>query len=208
MLPTDDHGSDASRPVPTRLSRNALITHVARVVAAAEHPLVLGITGHAGSGKSTLARDLVQQVEGAVRLRGDDFLDPSRSHHRSIDWAGVERGRLRDTVLRPFREGRDGTFRRFDWGRRALGDPEPVPRGRLLVVDLIGLFHPEVLDQLDLRVWCEVDPGTAVARGMARDHALGRDHDRLWREVWVPNERDFAARFHPRESATHIVPTA
>ncbi len=141
-------------------------------------------------------------------MRGDDFVDPVRSHHRSPDWAGVERVRLRYTVLRPFRERRPASFRRFDRGGvRALGEPEPVPTGRLLVVDLIGLFHPEVLAELDLRVWCELDPATAAERGMVRDHALGRDRDRLWREVWVPNVRDFAERFAPREAATHVVAT-
>ena len=204
---TSDHAVDARRTAPTGTTAEALPGIVESALAAAEHPLVLGISGHAGAGKSTLARDLVEQVGGAVRMRGDDFLDPARSHHRSPDWAGVERVRLRDTVLRPFRERRTASFRRFDWGRRALGEPEPVPTGRLLVVDLIGLFHPEVLAELDLRVWCELDPATAAERGMARDHALGRDHDRLWREVWVPNERDFAERFAPREAATHVVAT-
>ncbi|MFT4028670.1 MAG: phosphoglycerate transporter [Protaetiibacter sp.] len=164
-------------------------------------PIVVGVSGFGGSGKSTLTRPLVDAIPGAVRMRGDDFLDPVRSHRRSLDWDGVERTRLVDEVLVPFRTRQASTFRRYDWARGALAAPEPVPAGRVMIVDVIGLFHPEATPALDLTVWCDVDLETATERGMRRDAAAGRDHARLWREVWVPNERDFAAAFAPRESA-------
>lgn len=167
----------------------------------AGHPIVIGISGFCGAGKSTLARSVVSALPGAVRIRGDDFLDPARSHRRSIDWDGVERRRLVETVLEPHRSARPGVFRRFDWSTRALGPEEALPRAEVIVVDLIGLFHPEALSSIDLAVWCDVDLELAVARGTARDAALGRSHDTLWREVWVPNERDFVARFAPRDQA-------
>ena len=170
-------------------------------------PIVVGISGYAGSGKSTLARDLVPLVPGSVRMRGDDFLDPARSHHRSSDWDGVERTRLVEEVLEPFRARRLSMFRRFDWSLRTLGPWEPIPVGEVMIVDLIGLFHPEVLDALDLTVWCDVDLETARVRGMQRDLALGRNHAHLWDEVWVPNERDFDARFEPASHAEIVVPT-
>ncbi|MGU3411414.1 uridine kinase [Microbacterium sp. M1A1_1b] len=183
------------------LVRDRVEATVARVA----RPVVVGVSGHCGSGKSTLTRQLVDLLPGSVRMRGDDFLDPVRSHQRSIDWDGVERVRLRDTVLQPFRTGAGGLFRRFDWSTRALGAAEPVPVGRVLIVDLIGLFHPEALDWLDLTVWCDVDLETAARRGIARDRALGRRHDALWRDVWVPNDRDFAQRWGPRERADVLV---
>ncbi len=170
-------------------------------VASAQHPLVVGVSGYCGSGKSTLARRLEQVLPGAVRIRGDDFLDPERSHRRSTDWDGVDRQRLVSSVLAPHRAGRASTFRRFDWSVRALGPAEPLPRAEVLVVDLIGLFHPEALPHLDVTVWCDVDLDTAVRRGLARDRALGRRYEALWRDVWVPNERDFAARYAPRDRA-------
>lgn len=176
----------------------ALITQTA---ANLDHPVVVGVSGYAGSGKSTLARALTAVDPTMLRMRGDDFLDPSRSHRRSGDWDGVERSRLATEVLVPFRERRASSFRRFDWARRALGEPEPVPTGDVLVVDLIGLFHPEALPFLDLCVWVDTPMATAHERGMRRDEALGRDFSRLWREVWVPNEIDFERNFSPRERA-------
>ncbi|WP_065960984.1 uridine kinase [Curtobacterium sp. UCD-KPL2560] len=178
-----------------------VLAHIVEQEQVSERALVIGISGFCGSGKSTLARSLVGALPGAVRMRGDDFLDPARSHLRSADWDGVERARLVETVLQPFRDGRAGRFRRYDWGRRALGPEEPVPLARMLVVDLIGLFHPEALPALDVTVWCDVDLDTAARRGIARDRALGRSHDALWQDVWLPNERDFEQRFAPRETA-------
>ena len=183
------------------MDRDALLEQVRTLRRSARSPLVVGVSGHCGSGKSTLARALVDALPGAVRIRGDDFLDPTRSHRRSTDWDGVERLRLAAEVLEPHRAGRASTFRRFDWSARALGAPEPLPTTDLLVVDLIGLFHPEVRGLLDLAVWCDVDLDEAARRGIARDRELGRSHDDLWRDVWTPNDRDFAERFAPRESA-------
>lgn len=148
-----------------------------------------------------MARTLVDLIPGAVRMRGDDFLDPSRSHRRSATWDGVDRSRLVEDVLRPFREQRPSTFRRFDWKIRGLGAPELVPTGQVLILDVIGLFCPETDDALDLRVWCDVPLDLATERGMSRDAALGRDHATLWRDVWVPNELDFDQTFSPRARA-------
>jgi uridine kinase len=170
-------------------------------------PLVVGVSGYGGAGKSTLARELVELVPGSVRMRGDDFLDPVRSHRRSQDWDGVERTRLVREVLLPFRRQSPSMFRRFDWSTGALAEPQPVPTGDVMVIDLVGLFHPEALGALDLTIWCDLDLAIAGARGIKRDADLGRDHSRLWHEVWIPNERDFDANFGPRERANVRYPT-
>jgi uridine kinase len=183
------------------MDQDALIRLISARRATTSRPLVIGVSGYGGSGKSTLARTLAQALPGAARLRGDDFLDPVRSHRRSVDWDGVERQRLVSEVLAPLRSGQPGYFHRFDWSKGELREAEPIPRTDLLVVDLVGLFHPDALQQLDITVWCDVDLDTSARRGIARDNRLGRDHERLWREVWIPNERDFEKRFAPRERA-------
>ncbi|MFC9560084.1 uridine kinase [Agromyces sp. NPDC056965] len=187
---------------------DAVLRFIGDARAGAGRPIVVGVSGYCGAGKSTLARSLVEHASDIVRLRGDDFLDPVRSHRRSSDWNGVERVRLADEVLSPFRDGRGGVFRPYDWTRRRLGEPRPLPTADVLVVDLIGLFHPETVDLLDVRIWVDLDLSTAAARGKARDEALGRSHERLWDEVWTPNDRDFAERFRPRDQAHLVVDTS
>lgn len=163
--------------------------------------MVVAVSGFGGSGKSTLARALVGEVDGSIRLRGDDFLNPARSHLRSTNWDGVERGRLRSEVLLPFRAGEQAEFRRFDWSAGKLGPWELLAPAGVLVVDAIGLFHPDLDDCVDVRIWVDVSIETATQQGIARDRAQGRRHDELWREIWVPNELDFVAAFNPRAQA-------
>ena len=167
--------------------------------------VVVGISGYAGAGKSVLARRVVDAMEGAVRVRGDDFLDPVRVHQRSADWDGVERERLRSEVLEPFRTGRDVEIRRLDWTTGRLGEPTPLPRASVLVIDAIGIFHPDLLPWFDLTVWVDADLQTAQERGMARDRAAGLDHDRLWAEVWLPNDREFEQTFSPQTHADIVL---
>ncbi|QWS33944.1 uridine kinase family protein [Curtobacterium aetherium] len=183
------------------MNQSDVLEHIVERERVLERPVVVGVSGYCGSGKSTLARSLVAALPDAVRMRGDDFLDPERSHRRSSDWDGVGRERLVATVLEPFRDERTSRFQRYDWARRALGPEEPLPQARTLVVDLIGLFHPEALPTLDVTVWCDVDLDTAARRGVARDRRLGRSHDALWHDIWLPNERDFEQRFTPRHTA-------
>ena len=158
---------------------------------------VVAVSGYAGSGKSTLTKTLAARIHGSTRLRGDDFLDPVRSHRRSADWDGVERTRLRDEVLEPYQQGEPVRFRPYDWSARALGPVTDLPDTAVLLVDGIGILHPDLEGCFDLAIWVDVELGTAAERGRERDRRGGHDHDRLWTEVWVPNDRDFAARFDP-----------
>ncbi|MGV8912135.1 MAG: uridine kinase family protein [Rhodoglobus sp.] len=190
------------------MDHSALLDHITAQLRTSRQPVVVGISGYGGSGKSTLARKLVEALPGSVRMRGDDFLDPARSHSRSTDWDGVDRLRLVSEVLAPLRAGRPSQFRRFDWSTRRLGVAEPLPQTDLLIVDLIGLFHPEALPNIDVTIWCDVDLETAAQRGIMRDRQLGRNHEDLWHKVWLPNERDFAQRFSPREQADALYKTS
>jgi len=39
--------------------------------------------------------------------------------------------------------------------------------------------------------------GGCLLSAESRDRPLGRNHESLWRELWTPNEGDFAWRFSP-----------
>lgn len=169
--------------------------------------VLVGISGFAGAGKSVLARRVVDSVHSAARVRGDDFLDPARVHRRSSDWDGVDRERLRSEVIEPFRAGRDLKVRRLDWATGQLGEPTPLPRASVLVIDAIGLFHPDLLPWFDLTAWVDADLQMAQRRGLARDRAAGLDHDDLWADVWTPNDREFEQMFSPRDHADLVVDT-
>jgi uridine kinase len=169
--------------------------------------VVVAISGYAGAGKSVLARRLVDNLPDAVRVRGDDFLDPPRVHRRSSDWDGVERQRMRTELLQPFRAGRPAVIRPLDWSTGRLGAATPLPHASVLVVDSIGILHPELLPWFDLTVWVDADLQVARERGMTRDRGAGHDHDLLWTDVWTPNDREFEQTFSPRSIANLVFVT-
>ena len=183
------------------------MTDLAEVVTAVDRRrssldrVVVAVSGYAGAGKSVLARALVDALDDAVRVRGDDFLEPSLVHRRSAAWDGVDRRRLRSEVLEPFRAGRPVMVRPLDWVTKRLGAATPLPHASVLVLDAIGIFHPDLLPWFDLTVWVDVDLEVARARGMARDRAAGLDHDDLWAQVWTANDREFEQTFFPADQA-------
>jgi uridine kinase len=183
------------------------MTDLADIVTAVEQRraelgrVVVAVSGYAGAGKSVLSRGLVDALDNAVRVRGDDFLDPLQVHRRSSDWDGVDRRRIRSEVLEPYRAGRLVAVRTLDWATGLLGKPTPLPHASVLVLDAIGIFHPDLLPWFDLTVWVDVDLEVAQSRGMARDRAAGLDHDDLWSHVWTPNDREFEQTFFPADQA-------
>lgn len=162
---------------------------------------VVAISGYGGAGKSTLAKNLTATIAGSTRLRGDDFLEPARSHQRSDDWDGVERTRIRSEVLEPYRRGDVVRFQPYDWNAGGLGPVVELPGTEVLLVDAIGILHPDLDGCFDLSVWVDVPLERAGERGRQRDRDSGHDHDSLWTDVWIPNDRDFVARFEPRAKA-------
>lgn len=143
----------------------------------------------------------MDHITRSVRLRGDDFLDPIRSHERSSDWDGVDRTRMRKEAIAPFRRHERISYRPLDWTTRTAGPVRDLPDASVLLVDSIGIFHPELAGCFDLRVWVDVTASSALRRGMARDRANGHDHDRLWTDVWAPNDLNFARNYLPKSSA-------
>jgi uridine kinase len=113
----------------------------------------------------------------------------------------MDRGRILQQVIQPFRAQLPGSFQRFDWSTRELGEPEPLPDAEVLIIDGIGLFHPELERTFDLSIWVGVSLETAAQRGRDRDRTLGRQNDALWDGVWVPNDREFDERFRPTDLA-------
>ena len=144
--------------------------------------VVVAISGYGGSGKSTFARELSAAIPGSVILAIDDYYTPIPLP--DDDWAAYDRSQL----------------------KAALERHRQNATTSLVICEGVGLFHPDSLDLFDITIWMDVNLETATAQGMKRDREeYNVDHDRLWREEWVPTERRFEAKHNPKGRAQYGV---
>ncbi len=203
MTPTPS--STARRQEPASTSDPAAIA--ARVTALAgrvSRPLVVGISGFGGAGKSTLAQALHDLLPDSQVVPGDEFLLSRPPTARSDSWDCIDRMRLLRQVVLPARSGQASRYQAFDWEAGALG-PWVTLTGSPVVVEGLGLFHPDIVGHFDLRVWIDVDLDTATSWGMERDETVyDNPQTQLWEEVWKPNDADFFRRFRPDRDVCYV----
>lgn len=180
-----------------------------------ERATIVAVSGYGGAGKSTLAARLAAALGGAAVVPVDDFWLPERDA-RSSDWSAYDWPRLREQVLEPARRGdrvlryqpldpRDALAGSGD-GERAWREVAPVAA---LIVEGVGLLRPDLLPDFDVTVWIDCPLEVAAERGILRDRAeYGIETAADWRERWVPNDRDFFARFRPDLAADFLYSNA
>lgn len=166
----------------SRICRDELVGAVRSRLTSTDGPVVVGISGYGGSGKSTLARYLVAAFPDSLMLCVDDYYAPIPLP--DDDWAAYDRNQLRG----------------------ALSAQLESASSKLIICEGVGLFHPDTLDQFDVKVWVDVDLETATNRGRKRDREeYNVDHERLWTEEWEPTERRFDAKHDPKGKADYWV---
>lgn len=159
-------------------------------------PLIIAVSGFGGSGKSTLATKLKERLGETEVIAADDFII-SRCKERTADWSSYDRPRLQQQVLEPAVRGEPISYQVYDWKNDRLGEWRTVPRARYLIVEGLSILHPDLRKYYDLTIWVDCPLEVATQRGIERDRAWGNDHDNLWRNIWMPNERDFMAKYRP-----------
>ena len=178
--------------MPFTALRSEIATHVE-----ARGSQIVAISGFGGAGKSTLAAALAKEFEPAAVVSADDFI-LGQLGERCPDWRSIDRRRLVRTVLDPARRGSPIRYQQYDWANDRLGEERKVPSAPLLLVEGVGIMHPDLLPYFDLTVWIDCPLEIAAERGRLRARENhGVDQDALWRDVWVPNDRDYFDQFRP-----------
>jgi hypothetical protein len=178
---------------------------VARIVALDRPRSVIAISGFGGSGKSTLAEAVRRRLDDTAVVAADNFWT-NRAVGRSVDWADLDRGRLRTQVLEPFR--RDGTIRYqiYDWDEDRPVQWRSHDGVHRLIVEGVGLLHPDTKHLYDYMVWIDCEPTKATERAIRRDQlqGSGSENEELWWNTWAPNDADFFAKYRPDRAADFV----
>jgi uridine kinase len=186
--------------------------------------LRVAVDGMTGAGKTSFGHELA----AALRRRGrptmrasmDDFKHPwrhAREHgYDRVSGEGYYRNAYdfrsaRDLLLEP--AGSSGS------GMVALCGHDPLtgedhrdkrisaPPDAILIVDSVFAFRPEYDDCWEYRIWLDVDPETALSRGVARDRATEgvEEATRVHRDRYHVAEAIYLAEVRPQALADVII---
>jgi uridine kinase len=212
-------------PAPASAQRTALIASVAdRVAALGPGRLRVAVDGLTGAGKTSFGHELAAALRGlgraTMRASMDDFKHPwrhAREHgYDRVSGEGYYRraydfGSARKLLLGP--AGPSGSGEVVLCGHDPLTGADhrctkiSAPAGAILIVDSVFAFRPEYNDCWEFRIWLEVDPQTALRRGIARDSAAEGHAEaaRLHRDRYHAAERIYLAEVDPRSLADVII---
>lgn len=207
-----DSPTECDTALRPRLSKNELLELIQTLRPVHDRPAFVAISGFGGTGKSTLAESLRTSLEDASVIPIDDFIIGERTQ-RSTDWATFDRGRLRHDVLDVASIGRPLSYQRYnsgEWAEGRGGTWREVEIGQFVIIEGCGVIHPSLTQYYDASAWIDCTHESALESAKKRDQSevelFGNDDtDRLWDEVWGPNDLDFFKAFRPDVLATVLV---
>jgi uridine kinase len=214
-----------SVPLATSAERTALIATVADTVAAlGPGALRVAVDGLTGVGKTSFGHELAAALRAAgratMRASMDDFKYPWRhacEHgYDRVSAEGYYRNAYdfrsaRDLLLAP--AGPSGSGEVVLCGHDPLTGADhrdkkiSAPAGAILIVDSVFAFRPEYSDCWEYRIWLDVDPETALRRGIVWDSAAegAEEAARLHRDRYHAAEMIYLAEVGPRSLADVII---
>lgn len=154
---------------------------------------LLGIDGPAGSGKTRLAAAVAALAPGTVVVNTDQLLD---------GWDGLPTlPPLLASLAATLADGRDASYRRYDWAQGRYAERVPVPATPLLVIEGVGAGCRLLAPYRTLLVWVSAPEAQRRARVVARDGAGVAVH----LDAWQRAEADHFAAEGTRGAADLVV---
>ena len=191
--------------MPNHITHHKLVTFL-HARAAGHAPFVIGLSGFGGSGKSMAAEKLATALGDADVIHLDDFI-LDRLSARSADWDGFEWTRLIAQVLRPVsQEKKTITYDAYDWATNRLASKKMLNVRTFVIVEGVGLIRSLLKPYFDATIWIDLPLEVAAARGARRDREEYKAmNDELWETRWVPNDRDYFDKYHPRDKSDFLL---
>ena len=186
--------------------------------------LRVAVDGYTCAGKTSFGHELAAALRGlgrpTMRASMDDFKHPwrhARDHgYDRLTGEGYYRNpydfqSARDLLLGPAGPSGSGivTLCAYDplTGEDHRDKRITAPENSILIVDSVFAFRPEYNDCWEYRIWLDVDPETALRRGIARDsEAEGiEEATQVHRDRYHVAEMVYIAEVGPRQLADVII---
>lgn len=166
-----------------------------------DRPLIIAISGFGGSGKTTLATKLKTDLADAEMVCIDSF--STHEWRRGADWSNFDRERFAKEILKPAHANEFPLlYAHVPWPGHIADPAIKVQRTKYLIVEGCSIFHRDLLQYYDYKIWVDCPLEEATKRGMWRDRHIHKDEqDYCWQNIWVPNERDFYEKYRPDQVA-------
>lgn len=136
---------------------------------------IIAISGYGGAGKTELGKTLGRDKAGIQLIHVDDYLDWPKVCELDDDGKGVDFESILKAHIKPFKEGK-----------------KPV---KYLIIEGIKLYRADRQKYFDYKIWIDTPMDRANGNGQARDVV----NQKLWDEVWTPNEIAFEKKHNPTQ---------
>jgi len=179
---------------------------IIKKIAEGKKHFVIALAGFGGAGKSTVANKLSNTLENAVVIPLDQFII-NRLLDRSADWDGFDWARVIEQVLKPVQDGSEIiTFGICDWQQNKIIEEKTLELPKYIIIEGCGLIREQLKKYFDFSIWIDIPLEVAYERGSTRDREEYKvDHDKLWKERWTPNDKDYFEKYQPAVNADFLL---
>ena len=167
-----------------------LLPAIGQALRMAAARVLITLDGPCASGKTTLAERLARPLDAAV-IHTDHFVVPHErktAERLAVPGGNCDWERLTAEVLEPWKEGRTGIFRRYDWGPGGLLPPEPLPAQRVMILEGTYCNLPAIRRLADIRLFLDTPAEVRRQRLEARESPASL---RMFDQRWIPLENAY-----------------
>jgi uridine kinase len=185
-----------------------LLTNIQSLPLPDVRPLIIAISGFGGSGKTTLASKLKDNLADAEMVCIDSF--SNHEWRRNADWGNFDRARFAREILKPAHANDFPlSYAHVPWPGHVADLAVKVPKVKYLIVEGCSIFHPDLLQYYDYKIWVDCPLEEATKRAMWRDRYVHKnEQDYYWQNIWMPNDRDFYEKYRPDQAADIAIDSA
>jgi uridine kinase len=186
------------------MKQEELISKIEALKTTKDRLIIIAISGYCGSGKSMLAHYLKWRLKEAEVVSIDDFII-GPPDQRSSEWDTFDRDRLKNDILKVVRPNKPIRYLQYQSGIYAShrpGKTRTIVPQKYLIIEGCSVIQPSLMHYYDFSIWIDCPFDLAIERAKERDRMQGMDNDKLWDEVWEPNDIDFFSKYSPDKLAT------